>query len=113
VNPNRPPHKSVPGQKINQLLSSDQPVRSPLQKLLRTANAQINWTDVLRAVLPGDIARDCRVLEIRGPILVVGCRSAATATRLRFQATEIIADLKPLADFSGINELKIQIVNGL
>ncbi len=113
VSPNRPPQKTVPGRKINELLASGQPTHSPLQKLLQKANAQIGWTRDLRAVLPPELARDCRVLDIRGPVLVIGCRSAATATRLRFDSSAIIQDLNGLQDFSGVNEIQLQIVNAL
>lgn len=113
MSPNRPPQKSVPGQKINELLASGQPIHGPLQKLLHKANAQIGWTRVLRAILPAELAHDCRVLDIRGTVLVIGCRSAATATRLRFDAATLIDDLRVLQDFSRIREIQLQIVTSV
>lgn len=113
MSPNRPPPKAVPGRKINELLASGQPTHGPLQKLLHRANAQIGWTRDLRAILPPELARDCRVLDIRGAVLVIGCRSAGTATRLRFDAATLIDDLKGLQDFSGISEVQLQIVSSV
>jgi len=83
-----------------------------LHSLLRRADEQTGWTRALRAILPQEIGRECRVVDIRGPVLVIGCRSAATATRLRFTTTEIIADLQGLADFSGVSEIRLKITSG-
>ena len=113
MSPNRPPKKAVPGRKINELLASGQPTKGPLQRLLSKANAQIGWTGELRAVLPDQLARDCRVLDIRGAVLVIGCRSAATATRIRFEADAIVRALGTLQDFSGVREIQLQIVASL
>lgn len=113
MSPNRPPQKTVPGQKINQLLAADQPFRSPLQNLLRKANAQIGWTRDVRALLPPELARDCRVLDIRDGTLVIGCRSAASATRIRFEATTLMVDLRSLADFSGVRDVRVQLVSSV
>jgi hypothetical protein len=113
VKPNRPPRKAVPGRKINELLASGQPTKSALQRLLSKANAQTGWTGELRAVLPDELARDCRVLDIRGSVLVIGCRSAATATRVRFEAEVIVRELSSLQDFSGVREIQLQIVASL
>lgn len=113
MSPNRPPPKTIPGRKINQLLAADQPFRSPLQNLLRKAEAQTSWTRDLRAVLPPELARDCRVLDIREGVLIIGSRNAASATRVRFEATSLIADLQTLADFSGVKEIRVQLVTGV
>jgi len=113
VSPNRPPKKAVPQLKVNDFLASGQPTKGPLQRLLNKANAQIGWTGELRAVLPDELARECRVLDIRGAVLVIGCRSAASATRIRFEADTIVRALACLQDFSGVREIQLQIVASL
>ena len=79
--------------------------------MLDQAEAQAGWTRALRAVLPEEIRLDCRVIGVQGEVMVVGCRSAAAATRLRFIAPEILVDLIGLADFSGVRTLRSQVVS--
>jgi hypothetical protein len=112
MKPNRPPSGPIPSQKIKHLLDSGQPHRSVLRNLLDQAEAQVGWTRTLRAVLPESIRPDCRVIAVHGDALVIGCRSAAAATRLRFIAPEVLADLSSLADFSGITRIKVRISSG-
>lgn len=108
---NRPPSGSFPSRKIEHLLASDHPHRSVLRNLLNQADAQVGWTRALRAVLPDQIRQDCRVIAIQAGVLVIGCRSAAAATRLRFIGPEVLSDLGQLSDFSGIASLRIQILS--
>jgi len=108
---NRPPSGSFPKRKIEHLLAPDHPHRSVLRNLLNQAEAQISWTRSLRAVLPEEIRLDCRVIAVQGDVLVIGCRNAAAATRLRFIGPEVVADLGQLSDFSGVSSLRIQILS--
>jgi hypothetical protein len=80
-----------------------------LQKLLHRAANQEAWTAQLQALLPEPLDRDCRVAEVRGTTVVVVCRSAASATRLRFLAADVLADLGQLADFRGASKLQIRV----
>jgi hypothetical protein len=84
-------------------------VFSPLQKLLRQAGNQDNWTSQLRAILPGNLAKDCRVMDVRGTVIVVVCGNAGTATRLRFMAPELVTQLRDLADFRNVEILQIRV----
>ena len=108
---NRPPSGSFPNRKIEHLLAADHPHRSVLRNLLNQAEMQVSWTRALRAVLPDGIRQDCRVIAVQGTVLVIGCRTAAAATRLRFIGPEILSDLGQLSDFSGVSSLKIQVLS--
>lgn len=82
---------------------------SPLQKLLHHAAGQEAWTAQLQALLPEPLCRDCRVMEIRGPTVVVVCKNAASATRLRFMTDDLLAGLTQLADFRGAEKIRIRV----
>ncbi|MGD8416083.1 MAG: DUF721 domain-containing protein [Pseudomonadales bacterium] len=96
-------------EKINELLSERHQRFTPLQRLLRQAANHDGWTAELGALLPEGLARDCQVTDIRGPVVVVTCRNAASATKLRFMAPEILAQLRHLAAFSEAREIKIHV----
>jgi len=99
----------VPKNKINELLSERHQRFTPLQRLLRQAGNQEAWTAELGVLLPPALARECRVTDIRGPVVVVACRNAATATKLRFMAPELLDRLRPLAAFHDARELQIRV----
>jgi hypothetical protein len=98
--------------KIDDLLHERHRGFSPLQKLLRQAGNQDNWTNQLRALLPGHLAKDCRVTEVRGTVIVVVCGNAGTATRLRFMAPDLVDQLRTLADFRTVETLQIKVSSG-
>ena len=62
-------------------------------------------------MLPKALARECRVSYVRGSVIVVTCRNAASATKLRFMAADIIDRLSHLAAFSDARELQIRVTN--
>ena len=95
--------------KIDDLLHERYRGFSPLQKLLRQAGNQDSWTSQLRAVLPEHLARDCRVMDVRGSVIVVVCGNAGTATRVRFMAPELVGQLRQLADFRAVETLQIRV----
>jgi hypothetical protein len=95
--------------KINELLSERHQRFTPLQRLLRQAGNQETWTAELRAVLPDGLARDCQVSNVRGPVVIVSCRNASSATKLRFLAPDVLDRLNDLATFNGASELKIRV----
>lgn len=95
--------------KINELLSERHQRFTPLQRLLRHATSQEQWTAQLRAILPQSIARDCQISDVRPDAIVVSCRNASAATKVRFMAPEILDQLTNLAAFQGARELKVQV----
>ncbi len=95
--------------KINELLSERHQRFTPLQRLLQQAGNQENWTAELHAVLPKALARECRVSDVRGSVIVITCRNASSATKLRFMAADILDKLNHLATFSDARELVIRV----
>ena len=95
--------------KINELLSERHQRFTPLQRLLRQATDQEHWTAQLQAILPPPLARECQVTDVRGPIILVSCRNASAATRLRFLAPEILEKLRELEAYRGARELRIRV----
>ena len=95
--------------KINELLSERHQRFTPLQRLLRQAGNQETWTAELAAVLPPALGRECRVTDVRGPVIIIACRNAASATKLRFMAPEILEKLRDLAAFHDARELQIRV----
>ena len=93
---------------IDQLLSEGQRF-TPLQKLLHQAANREAWTHELRAVLPDPLARHFSVAAMRGTALVVLCDNAASATRLRFLAPDVVSKLNALSHFRHIETLKLQV----
>ena len=108
---NRPQDRQVPQAKINELLNERHQRFTPLQRLLRQAGNQENWTAELHAVLPKALARECRVSDVRGSVIIITCRNASSATKLRFMAADILDKLGHLAAFSGARELQIKVTN--
>jgi len=95
--------------KIIELLNERHQRFTPLQRLLRQANSQETWTAQLRAILPASLANDCQVTAVKGTIIVVTCRNASSATKLRFLAPDILQKLTDLADFNRAVELQIRV----
>jgi hypothetical protein len=95
--------------KVSDLLSEQHHRSTPLQRLLRRAANQESWTAQLQALLPDRICRDCRVVDVRGTVVMVVCRHAASATRLRFMAPDLVAELRRLGDFRGVEKLQIRV----
>ncbi|MFU8815886.1 MAG: DciA family protein [Pseudomonadales bacterium] len=95
--------------KVSDLLSEHHQRFTPLQKLLRRAANQESWTAQLQALLPDRLGRDCRVVDVRGSIVFVVCRHAATATRLRFMAPDLLGKLTQLGDFRAATKINIRV----
>lgn len=98
--------------KIHDILSEHHRRFTPLQKLLRRAASQQSWTDQLQALLPEPLCRDCRVTEVRGDTVVVACKNAASATRLRFMSAELVDELCQLGDFRHVRSIQIRVSAG-
>ena len=95
--------------KINELLRERHQRFTPLQRLLRQAANQESWTAQLRALLPDSLRRDCQVVQVAGSTIVVSCRSAASATKLRFLVPELTPRLAELSSFRGAREIRIRV----
>ena len=98
--------------KIRELLKPHRRPLTPLQKLLDKADFQDAWTRELRAVLPDGLASACRVIDMRGDTLVVRCSDGAVATRLRFEAEGIVAQLRVLSHYSHLQRLAVRVSRG-
>ena len=101
---------AVANRKIDNLLSSSQLPYSALTRLLGRASQQDAWTSQLRALLPQEVASECRVANVRDQLLTVHINSAAWATRLRFLIPALLPSLNRLADFSRVNEVRLAVV---
>jgi hypothetical protein len=95
--------------KINELLSERHQRFTPLQRLLRRAADQEQWTAQFRAVLPSPLDRECQVTGVNGSTILVSCRNASAATRLRFVAPEVLEKLRALEVFHGVREIRIRV----
>ena len=98
--------------KIVDILSEHHQRFSPLQKLLRRAAHQQAWTAQLQALLPEPLCRDCRITEIRRgepTTVVVVCKNAASATRLRFMIDDLLNELRKLSDFRGAEQILVRV----
>lgn len=98
--------------KIDDLLTERHRRFTPLQTLLRRAASQEAWTAQFQALLPAPLNRDCRVSDIRGDTIMVACRTAASATRLRFLADQLLPELVQLADFARARRIQIRVSSG-
>lgn len=84
---------------------------SPLQKLLRHTANQRAWTDQLRAAVDGQLRHQIAVSDIKGSRLIIHCRSAGIATKMRFLAPDLIPKLNALSAFSRIDELVLKVLS--
>jgi len=101
---------AVANRKIDNLLSPRQPPSSALARLLGRASQQDAWTSQLRALLPQEVASECRVANVRDQLLTVHISSAAWATRLRFLIPALLPSLNRLADFSQVSDVRLAVV---
>lgn len=106
---NCPASCQVTRRKIDDLLSERHRRFTPLQRLLRRAANQDTWSAQLQALLPEPLCRDCRVTDVRGDTIVVVCKNAASATRLRFMSDDLLAQLTSLADFRAARTIQIRV----
>jgi hypothetical protein len=103
-------HSRVANRKIDSLLSSNQHPASALARLLGHAARQDAWTAQLRALLPQELASECRIGNVRDHVLTVHINNAAWATRLRFLIPELLQNLSRLADFTTVTEVRLKVV---
>ena len=102
-------------QKVDNLLDEGQRRFTPLQRLLKTAANQKQWTAEFRAVLDADgsledgLKHQVEVIDVRGSECQIRVRNAALATRLRFALPELQSSLTALQSFSRVTEFKIRV----
>lgn len=95
--------------KIDELLSERHLRFTPLQRLLRQATNQDTWTAEVRALLPANLAGDCQVTAVNGPVVTISCRNAASATKLRLMAPDLLSQLNGLATFAAAREIRVRV----
>jgi len=100
----------VANRKIDSLLSSHQHPASALARLLGHAARQDAWTAQLRALLPQELASECRIGNVRDQVLTVHINNAAWATRLRFLVPELLRSLNRLTDFATVTDIRLKVV---
>ena len=91
-------------------LLREQGGHSTLQKLIRHAANQRAWTDQVRAALGDKLKSQVEVSDIRGTKLVINCRSAGVATKLRFAQQDLLEKLQPLSAFNHVDEIVFKVL---
>ena len=91
-------------------LLREQGGHSALQKLIRHAANQRAWTDQVRAALGDKLKSQVEVSDIRGTKLVINCRSAGVATKLRFAQQDLLEKLQPLSAFNHVDEIVFKVL---
>ncbi len=100
-------HKT--SRKIEDLLDDRQRHFSPLQRLLKTAANQKQWTQELQACLDAPWAAQVDVTDIQGEVAHLLVHSAAAATKLRFMLPELQSKLSHLQSFSRVRDFRIRV----
>jgi len=109
IPPNDAASPPVSTRKIDDLLDEGHRRFSPLQRLLKTSSNQKQWTAELRALVDPSLRHEVDVTDIKGNHAHVLCRSAAVATHLRFASPELLPQLRTLASFARVEELKLRV----
>ena len=91
-------------------LLREQGGHSALQKLIRHAANQRAWTDQVRAAIGDKLKSQVEVSDIRGTKLVINCRSAGVATKLRFAQQDLLEKLQPLSEFNHVDEIVFKVL---
>tara|TARA_B100000575_G_C22726703_1_gene436256 strand:- start:10 stop:312 length:303 start_codon:yes stop_codon:yes gene_type:complete len=91
-------------------LLREQGGHSALQKLIRHAANQRAWTDQVRAAIDDKLKSQVEVSDIRGTKLVINCRSAGVATKLRFAQKDLLEKLQPLSSFNHVDEIVFKVL---
>lgn len=63
----------------------------------------------MRALLPQELASECRVANVRDQLLTVHINHAAWATRLRFLIPGLLESLRRLADFATVTDIRLKV----
>ena len=76
-----------------------------LSNVLTYARYLTQLNSIFLNVLPKDIAPHCRLLNVKGNVLIVSADSGIWATRVRMIAPELLLGLKQLPEFAGIERV--------
>lgn len=98
-------------QKISEILQPQAKRRhvSPLQRLLDQSAKQKTWTAAVRAVVEPNLRAQFTVTSLQHNKLNILCSSAAIATRMRFSAPDLLADLKCLDEFKSVTDIQCRV----
>lgn len=80
-----------------------------LLPLLKKADLLRGLNDTLSQEFDSTLAKHCRAVNMRGSVLVLAVDSAAWATRLRFQTTDLVSQFRA-AGFPGLSSVEIVIL---
>ncbi|MCP5215463.1 MAG: DUF721 domain-containing protein [Pseudomonadales bacterium] len=80
---------------------------SALARLIDRAQKILSLQSKVSARIPKDCQAFCHFLSYRDGLLKLQADSATWATRLRFQQPQIMAQLKQLAEFHDIEQIRI------
>lgn len=94
--------------RLNHTLTANQ---GHLAQITRKARRLDTATRTLRAVLPTSLRAHVAVLRIDRETLHVGAANSAVATRLRFEAPEIVDQLAKLSMFRHLQKLRVRVVD--
>ncbi len=83
---------------------------SPLQKLIRHTANQRAWTDQVRAAVSDNLKNQLEVSDVRGTKLIINCRSAGVATKLRFAQQDLLERLQSLSAFNQVDEIVFKVL---
>ena len=89
--------------------AADAKHQKAFKKLLEHATLQRQWTDAFRSIFPPGQTDQYSVTDVRNGKITIHVGDSASATRLRFQAPEILQKLSVLQDFAGSEELNVRI----
>ena len=91
------------------LITSDPKARYSYAKLIQHANLQAQWTTAFRSIFPNSRSKNYSVTHVGYGTMTVHVEDSASATRLRFEAPEILKKLNVLQDFVDVKSLNIRI----
>lgn len=93
---------------IEQILRDRQRRFTGVGRLVAQLDERQSLTDQLRALLRREEAAHYAVARLDGALLVVQARSASWATKLRFQAPQLLPRLRRLKDFAAVEEIRVR-----
>ena len=82
---------------------------TPLQRLLKQAEAQKRLTATVQTLLEPPLKHQITVTGIEGPVLLVQCTDSSSATRMRFEVPNLLPQLQQLQDFSAVRSCRISV----
>jgi hypothetical protein len=99
---NDPPRE----QRIKTLIEKSQ---GPLKKVVQAAIELQAITTLLQQLLEPELASHCRASEWNNNCLTLAADNAAWATRLRYQQSTILSQLRTQPQFMGLGSIRIEV----